>query len=54
MAIGAGLDINLGNNVAIRAAQFDWVPIDSDFTELGYEKGFYNNVRYQAGIVFKF
>ena len=54
MAIGAGLDINLGKNVAIRAAQFDWVPIDSDFTELGYDKGFYNNVRYQAGIVFKF
>ena len=54
MAIGGGLDINLGKNFAIRAAQLDWVAIDSDFSELGYDKGFYNNWRYQGGIVFKF
>ena len=53
-AIGGGLDINLGKSVAIRAAQLDWVALDSDFSELGYDKGFYNNWRYQGGIVFKF
>ena len=53
-AIGGGLDINLGKSVAIRAAQLDWVAMDSDFSELGFDKGFYNNWRYQGGIVLKF
>jgi len=52
MAIGGGLDVNLGKNFAIRAAQFDWAPIHSDIDLEG--SNFLNNIRYQAGVVLKF
>jgi opacity protein-like surface antigen len=54
MAIGGGVDINLGKSFAIRAAQFDWLPVDSDLTEVGLDKGYLNNIRYMFGAVFKF
>jgi opacity protein-like surface antigen len=54
MAIGGGLDVNIGKNFAIRAAQFDWIPVDSDLTEVGLSKEFLNNVRYMFGAVVKF
>jgi opacity protein-like surface antigen len=54
MAIGGGLDINLGKNIAIRAAQFDWVPIDSESDSLEGTSGYFQNVRYMFGVVFKF
>jgi opacity protein-like surface antigen len=54
MAIGGGVDINLGKHFAIRPAQFDWLPVDSDLTEIGLDKGYLNNVRYMFGAVIKF
>jgi opacity protein-like surface antigen len=55
MAIGGGVDINVSKSVAIRAAQFDWVPVHSSLDEVSSStKTFWNNVRYQAGVVFKF
>ena len=54
MAIGGGLDVNLGKKFAIRAAQIDWLPVHSDLTEIGLSKGYLNNVRYMFGAVFKF
>ncbi len=52
-ALGGGVDVNLGEHFAIRAAQFDWLPIRSRL-ELEGASGFFNNWRYQAGGVFKF
>jgi opacity protein-like surface antigen len=54
MAIGGGMDVNLGKNFAIRAIQLDWLPVDSDLTEVGLDKGFLNNVRFMFGAVIKF
>ena len=54
MAIGGGVDVNAGKRVAFRVAQFDWIPVHSDLDEAGVDKTFWNNVRYQAGIVLKF
>ena len=54
MAIGGGLDVNLGKKFAIRAAQIDWLPVHSDLTEIGLSKRYLNNVRYMFGAVFKF
>jgi opacity protein-like surface antigen len=56
MAIGGGLDINVAKHVAIRAAQLDYMPIHTDInTRLtGGTSSWLHNLRYQAGIVFKF
>ena len=54
MAIGGGVDFNVSKSIAIRGAQFDWVPVHSSLDEQGIDKSFWNNVRYQAGVVFKF
>jgi hypothetical protein len=53
-AVGGGLDVNLTPGLAIRAGQFDYVPIR---TSLGLNNGgssYFRNFRYQAGVVFKF
>lgn len=52
-ALGGGVDVNAGKRFAIRAAQFDWLPIRSDL-DLEGAGSFFNNWRYQAGVVFKF
>jgi opacity protein-like surface antigen len=54
MGIGGGLDVNIGKHFAIRPVQFDWLPVDSDLTDAGYDKSFLNNTRYMFGAVFKF
>jgi opacity protein-like surface antigen len=65
MAFGGGLDVNLGRHFAIRAAQFDYLPIHTDVnTRLTGDGGvgaissstshWLHNTRYQAGLVFKF
>jgi hypothetical protein len=51
MSIGGGLDINAGKRVAVRVAQLDYFmtrfnPANQSSTQ--------NNLRYQAGLVFKF
>ena len=56
MAIGGGIDVNLGKHYAIRAAQFDYLPIHTDFNQRfgGGSSSWLHNTRYQAGFVFKF
>jgi opacity protein-like surface antigen len=57
MAIGGGIDINLGKRFALRPAQFDYLYQDSDLTQLvtvGGAPGSNNNFRYMLGGVFKF
>lgn len=54
MGVGGGLDLNLGKNFALRPAQFDWLPIDSDLEDQGGPTGLFHNIRYQAGVVIKF
>jgi opacity protein-like surface antigen len=56
MAIGGGLDVNVSEHVAIRAAQFDYLPIHSDINERinGDPDSWLHHLRYQAGVVFKF
>ena len=57
MAIGGGLDINLGSRFAIRPVQFDYVYLDSDINSLSNSPdapGSLNNYRYMFGAVFKF
>ncbi len=57
MAVGGGVDINLGKNFALRPAQFDYVLIDSDIQDLtsaGGAPGMFHNLRYQLGAVIKF
>ena len=57
MAIGGGVDINLGKRFALRPAQFDYVLIDSDLQDLsstGGAPGMFHNFRYQLGAVIKF
>jgi len=56
MVIGGGLDVNLGKHYAIRAAQFDYVPIHTDINERvgGGTSSWLHNTRYQVGFVFKF
>lgn len=67
MATGGGIDINVGERIAIRAAQFDYLPIHSDIntrlvgagqpgvgTVGDTSTGWQHNTRFQAGVVFKF
>jgi opacity protein-like surface antigen len=54
MAIGGGLDINMGKHFALRAAQFDWAPISAPNWDLQGSADRLNNVRYQMGGVIKF
>ena len=54
MAIGGGLDVNITRNVAIRAAQFDYVPINTSLNLNGGGSNYFRNSRFQAGVVFKF
>lgn len=46
LAAGGGVDINVGKNFAIRAAQIDYIPIFASDTV--------HNFRYMGGVVFKF
>jgi opacity protein-like surface antigen len=52
MAIGGGVDVNLSERFAIRAGQFDYLPINSDLPVSG--SSWLHNFRYQAGVVIKF
>ncbi|MGH9836808.1 MAG: hypothetical protein ACRD9Y_27595, partial [Blastocatellia bacterium] len=52
MAIGGGVDVNLTERFAIRAGQFDYLPINSDLPLNG--GSWLHNFRYQAGVVVKF
>jgi opacity protein-like surface antigen len=54
MALGGGLDINLSKNWAIRAGQFDYLPIHSDLPLNFHDSSYFRNFRYQTGIVYKF
>jgi opacity protein-like surface antigen len=54
MALGGGIDINITPGIAFRAAQFDYVPIDSSIDWNGIGPGYLHNTRYQAGVVFRF
>jgi opacity protein-like surface antigen len=64
MGIGGGLDVNLGRHYAIRAAQFDYLPIHTDFNQrlvpgepgtgtAGGSSSWLHNTRFQVGFVFK-
>ena len=54
MAIGGGVDVNVGRHFAIRAVQIDWLPIHSNLDNLEGASNYLNNVRYQFGGVIKF
>ena len=62
MAFGGGVDVNIGNNFAIRAGQFDYLPIHTDInlrvtpeaTISSSGSSWLHNTRFQAGVVFKF
>lgn len=54
MAVGGGLDVNLSENFAIRAFQFDYLPIHSDLQLNQGGSSWSRNSRFQAGVVFKF
>ncbi len=64
MLVGGGLDIFIGKKVAVRAAQFDYLPIHTDINArldgrngvgtLGDSGSWQNNSRFQTGIVFRF
>jgi opacity protein-like surface antigen len=56
MAIGGGIDINIGSRFAIRAAQFDYLPVHTDINErlTGGSSSWLQNTRFQTGAVFKF
>jgi opacity protein-like surface antigen len=54
MALGGGLDINITKGIAIRAAQFDYVPINTSLALNSGGSSYFRNSRFQAGVVFKF
>ena len=54
MTVGGGLDINVSDNFAIRAGQFDYLSIHSDLPLNAGGSSWFRNFRYQAGVVFKF
>lgn len=56
MAVGGGLDINVGKHFAIRPGQFDWLFMDSELQNLFGQnaQGSSNSFRYQLGAVIKF
>jgi len=51
--LGGGVDLNLGDRFAIRAAQIDWLPIRSNL-QLEGAGSFFSNWRGQAGLIYKF
>jgi outer membrane protein with beta-barrel domain len=55
MVFGGGIDVNLGRHYAIRAGQFDYVPIHTDINQRfsGASSSWLHNFRYQVGFVFK-
>ena len=54
MALGGGVDVNITKVIAIRAGDFDYVPIHSDLPLNNGGSSYFRNFRYQAGVVFKF
>ena len=54
MGVGGGLDVNIGKHFAIRAVQFDYVPIHSGVPLNTGGGNWFRNFRYQGGVVFKF
>jgi len=65
MLVGGGLDVFLGKKVALRLAQFDYLPIHTDINarldgRTGIASvsnspgGWQNNSRFQTGLVFRF
>ena len=52
MALGGGVDVNLGKHVALRLAELDWVltRYTNPFTDTNNQ----NSFRYLGGVVFKF
>ena len=56
MAVGGGIDVNLGKRFAIRAAQFDYLSIHTDINDRigGGGSSWAHNSRFQTGFVFKF
>ncbi len=56
MAVGGGVDVNLGKRFAIRAGQFDYLPIHTDIRDRvgGGGSSWAHNSRFQTGFVFKF
>jgi len=51
MALGGGLDVNIGRRLAIRVAQVDYVPVQTEIFSL---RSFWlDNVRVQSGVVIK-
>jgi len=56
MAVGGGIDVNLGKRFAIRAAQFDYLSIHTDINDRigGGSSSWAHNTRFQTGFVFKF
>ena len=53
MAIGGGLDVNVGKRFALRVGQFDWLPVHSNLDSVN-NTNFFNHIRYQVGGVIKF
>jgi hypothetical protein len=65
MAYGGGVDVYLGKKIALRLAQFDYVPIHTDIntrlvgrdgvgTVGDTSTGWQHNTRFQTGILFRF
>jgi len=55
MGVGGGFDLNLGRHYAIRAAQFDYLPIHTDLNVrlAGGTSSWLHNTRFQTGFVFR-
>ncbi len=53
MAIGGGLDYNIGKKFAIRVGQFDYILSNHTFSQYGLNVGHQNNLRFSTGVVFK-
>ena len=53
-AVGGGVDVNVTPGLAIRAGQFDYVPIKTGLALNNGGSSYFRNFRYQAGVVFKF
>jgi opacity protein-like surface antigen len=54
MALGGGIDVNITKGLAIRAAQLDYVPINSPLALNDGGSSYFRNTRFQTGVVFKF
>ena len=51
--IGGGFDVNVTNSVGLRVGQLDYILTNQDFG-LPVSSGHQNNLRYSAGVVFRF